>query len=247
VFGETPSGGTKIDKGSTVTLTVSTGPGTVQVPTVVGLPLANAERLIKASNLTVGKIQAQKSAQIAQGSVINTAPAAAQLVAKGTPVEIFVSSGAPLKKVPDVTGQSQDSAKSALQSGGFQVTVTTQPSSTVAAGKVISQNPAGGSQAASGSTVTIVVAKAPKNPNVNVPNVKSDPPALATSTLQAAGFVVSETTKNVTSSSKNGIVVAQTPAGGSSAKKGSKVTIVIGHYKAPTTTTTTSTTTTPHP
>jgi serine/threonine-protein kinase len=247
VFFQSPTGGAKVDKGSTVTLTVSTGPGTVQVPTVAGLPLANAERLIKAANLKVGKIQAQKSAQIAQGSVINTAPAAAQLVPKGTPVEIFVSSGAPLKKVPDVTGQTQDSAKSALQNAGFQVTVTTQQSSTVAAGKVISQNPAGGTQAASGSSVTIVVAKAQKNTNVNVPNVKSDPPALATSTLQAAGFTVGEATKNVTSASKNGIVVEQTPAGGSKAKKGSKVTIVIGHFKAPTTTTTTSTTTTPHP
>jgi serine/threonine-protein kinase len=247
VIGQDPVGGKKVDKGSTVTLTVSSGPGTVQVPTVSGDPLPNAERLIRQAKLKVGPIHYQKSSQYAQGEVINTAPAAAQLVAPGTPVAIFVSSGAPLKKVPDVTGQSQDSAKSALQNAGFQVTVTTQPSSTVAAGKVLSQNPAGGSQAASGSTVTIVVAKAQKNTNVNVPNVKSDPPALATSTLQAAGFTVSETTKNVTSSSKNGIVVEQTPAGGSSAKKGSKVTIVIGHFKAPTTTTTTSTTTTPHP
>ena len=59
--------------------------------------------------------------------------------------------------VPDVVGQTQADATTALQSAGFVVAVVTAASSTVPAGAVISQVPAGGAEATAGSTVTITV------------------------------------------------------------------------------------------
>jgi beta-lactam-binding protein with PASTA domain/predicted Ser/Thr protein kinase len=242
VFGQSPAGGAKADKGSTVTLTVSTGPGNVAVPGVIGEPLKNAENLIKQAGLKVGTLHQQTSTAIPQGSVLNTSPSAGALVPPGTSVEIFVSSGKPQVKVPDVTGQSESSARSTLQGAGFKVTTTTQTSSTVKAGNVISQSPAGGTQATSGSTVSLVIAKAPTT--ATVPSVKGQTASAATSALQGAGFTVTQTTRSVTKKTNNGIVLSQTPAGGSTAKKGSTVTIVVGQYTTTTTTTTTPTTTT---
>jgi serine/threonine-protein kinase len=160
-------------------------------------------------------------------------------------VELFVSSGKPLKAVPNVVGQSQSSATSALQSAGFNVQATTQPSSTVKTGDVISQSPSGGAKATAGSTVTIVVAKKQKPTNPNVPNVKGQTAATAASALQSAGFTVTQTPRSVKKKSENGVVLSQSPGGGTSAKKGSTVTIVVGQYIAPTSSTTTSPTTTP--
>ncbi len=57
--------------------------------------------------------------------------------------------------VPNVTGQTQAAATSAITGAGLTVgTVTQQSSSTVASGSVISQSPAAGTNVASGSAVT---------------------------------------------------------------------------------------------
>jgi serine/threonine-protein kinase len=246
VFAENPTGGTKADKGSTVAVTVSTGPGNTSVPAVEGQPLGGAERAIQQAHLKVGQVQQQTSSQIASGDVISTSPTAGQTVPINTSVEIFVSSGKPSVKVPNVVGQSQDSAKAALQAAGFQVTTTTQPS-TAKAGNVISENPAGGNDAPSGSTVTLVIATAQTNTTpqtAKIPSVKGLPAQTAANMLTAAGFTVNQATKNVTNQSKNGVVLSQSPGGGSNAAKGSPVTIVVGQIQA-TGTTTTPTTTTP--
>jgi beta-lactam-binding protein with PASTA domain/predicted Ser/Thr protein kinase len=245
VFAQSPTGGAKADKGSTVTLTVSSGPGNVAVPGVIGEPLKNAENLIKHAGLTVGALHQQSSTTIPSGDVVNTSPSAGASVPVGSSVEIFVSSGKPLVKVPDVRGQAASSAKSSLESSGLKVQTSKQTSSSVPAGDVISQSPAGGSDVPAGSTVSLVVAKAPST--AIVPAVTGQTATAATSALKGAGFKVTETTQNTTKQNQDGKVLSENPSAGTSAKKGSSVTIVVGHYVAPTPTSTTPTTTTTTP
>jgi serine/threonine-protein kinase len=178
--------------------------------------------------------------------VISTSPTAGQTVPINTSVEIFVSSGKPLVKVPDVVGQSQDSAKSALQSAGFQVT-TSSRADAAPSGNVVSQDPAGGSEASSGSTVSLVISTGPPKttPTATVPSVKGQQASAAADALKGAGFNVSQTTKNVTNPANDGTVLSQSPAGNSSANKGSTVTIVVGQLGQSGNTTSTPTTTTP--
>lgn len=68
-----------------------------------------------------------------------------------------VWSTTPPVAVPDVVGLDQAAATAALEDDGFAVAVVTAASSTVAAGLVISQEPAAGASASTGSTVTITV------------------------------------------------------------------------------------------
>ena len=69
-----------------------------------------------------------------------------------------VSTGPPLVAVPNVVGQTQAAATIAITGAGLTVgTVTSQPSSTVAAGSVISESPAVGTSVSSGSAVNLVV------------------------------------------------------------------------------------------
>jgi predicted nucleic acid-binding protein len=62
-----------------------------------------------------------------------------------------------LVEVPDVVGNDQATGTAALEAEGFVVAAQTAYSSTVAAGLIISQSPAGGVEAPEGSTVTITV------------------------------------------------------------------------------------------
>jgi beta-lactam-binding protein with PASTA domain/predicted Ser/Thr protein kinase len=231
VIGENPTAGKKVDTSSVVTLTVSSGPGSVNVPSVLGNTVGQAKQVLSQAGLKAGLIQHQSSGSVVTGEVIDTSPSAGQSVPAGSKVTLVVSSGPAKVTVPDVTGESQAQAKSDLHNQGFEVTVTDQTSSTVQPGNVISQTPAGNTQAAPGTTVTIVVAKAPTT--ASVPSVKGQTASAARTALQGAGFKVAQLSKTVIHSYRNGIVLSQSPGGGATAQKGSTVTITVGKYTAP--------------
>ncbi|MGH2868553.1 MAG: Stk1 family PASTA domain-containing Ser/Thr kinase [Solirubrobacteraceae bacterium] len=243
VIGESPNGGVKADKGSTVTLTVSQGPAKKNIPSVLGQSKAAATRRLRRDGLKVDTV-ARASQQYAVGQATGTEPSAGTAVAPGTNVTLFISSGPPAKQIPDVTGETRARATADLTNAGFKVADTTQPSSTATVGDVTSQNPSGGTSATPGSTVTIVVASAPTT--ASVPSVTGDTAAAATSTLTGAGFTVTRQTKKVTNQAQDGIVLTQAPHANAQAKKHSAVVIVIGKF-TPTNSTTTPTTSTTTP
>jgi eukaryotic-like serine/threonine-protein kinase len=242
VIAQDPGSGGRADKGSTVFLTVSSGPGTVTVPPVEGESVAAATHDLRHAHLRVSHTVSQSSTRFPAGQVTATDPVSGRSVARGTLVTLFVSSGKPAATVPNVVGETQTGATTDLTKAGFTVNPTTQASSTVPVGAVISQSPAANTTQPAGSTVTIVVATAP--PTATVPPVTGDPTAGAVSALRAAGFKVVQHTKTVTNPAQNGTVIQQSPAGNANAKKGSTVTITIGKFTSTTTTTTTSPTTT---
>jgi beta-lactam-binding protein with PASTA domain/predicted Ser/Thr protein kinase len=256
VVDEAPTAGVKADQGSTVTLSVSMGPGDVSVPSVEGLSQDAAKQTLRRAGLKFSHAVTQSSTRFKSGLVTGTDPGVARSVPRGTGVTLIVSTGAPDKAVPTVTGLSQAAAITQLNQDGFNPSSTTQTSSSATAGDVISQSPAAGSSQPQGSTVTIVVAKAPAT--ATVPPVTGDPVSGAVSALTAAGFKVTRTTKNVSQPAQDGTVLAQSPSGGATRPQGSTVTVTVGHYIATssssssssststtTSTTTTSTTSTP--
>jgi len=240
VISQDPGGGSKADKSSTVFLTVSSGPGTASIPSVEGEAVGAATRAIKHAHLKVSHTVSQSSTRFPDGQVTGTDPGAGKSVPVGTPVTLFVSSGQPTRSVPSVVGETQTGANTDLTRAGFNVNSTTQPSSSVPVGAVISQTPKAGAVEPAGSTVTIVIATAPAT--ATVPPVTGDPAGGAASALKAAGFKVVQHTKKVTDPTQNGTVISQTPGGNANAKKGSTVTITVGSY-VPGSSSSTSTTT----
>jgi len=243
VIGEDPAGGTKADKNSTVSLTVSRGPGNVSVPSVTGLSPAAATKTLHKAGLEVSHTVTQTSSSFPAGQVTGTDPSSGRPLPPGTAVTLFVSSGPPSKQIPDVTGDTQSAATNQLTNDGFNVNTVDRVSSTAAAGNVISQDPNGGSNAAPGSTVTIIVATAP--PTAAVPPVIGDPASGASSALTTAGFKVVTKTKKVTQQSKNGTVISQSPNGGSTQNKGSTVTITVGQFTQTSSSSSTTTSSSP--
>jgi serine/threonine-protein kinase len=253
VFGETPPHGSLVDRGSHVTLLVSSGPGSAALPSVKGLTSAEAvARLTKAGFKP--STESQASVTVPAGKAISTEPSAHTEAQLGSPVTVFVSSGPAAVRVPEVTGQSEAEAKASLRAAGLEPgTVTKQEAASAEAGKVLAQSPAAGGSLARGQTVNLVVGQAPKE--LEVPRVVGRSEAQAAGELGLAGFKPKSATRTVSKSEEVGIVLAQSPAGGGKAKRGATVTItigVLGQQTTPSTTTTTpppsttpSTTTTP--
>ena len=124
VVSQSPAAGTVVAAGSTVTISVSTGPPPApkpSVPNVVGLPEADAKTALEDAGFKVTTTQAA-NADVPAGAVISQSPAAGAVVAAGSTVSISVSTGAPAAPkptVPNVVGLSENDAKSTLEGAGF--------------------------------------------------------------------------------------------------------------------------------
>lgn len=159
VFLQDPRPSTRAPKGSSVTITVSTGKPKVEVPAVVGKDATAAADDIVNSGLLVRTVN-EPSSTVEKGKVIRTEPAAGTSVDKGSRVTVSVSSGVETAQVPNVIGRRQDEATSALQALGFTVKVeTVAVAGDADDGRVLEQSPNAGTDAPKGSTVTIRVGR----------------------------------------------------------------------------------------
>jgi eukaryotic-like serine/threonine-protein kinase len=243
VVGTTPPAGTIVAKGSRVSVVVSSGPGIVALPNVVGKKSSEATKILRDEGFRP-TVQSQSSDTVAKGLVISTDPAADTEVQAGGPVTVLVSSGPQEASVPGVTGETQANATAALAAAGFKVKVAKREVAEPAAGTVVSQSPSAGSQLKVGEQVTIVVAQAPKQ--MPVPSVVGQSEAQAQAALTSAGYSAHTVSRTVTDPAKVGVVVQQSPGAGSRPPSKS-VTIAVGALAQPTTSTTTTTPAPPPP
>jgi serine/threonine-protein kinase len=236
VFKQDPDAGSKVDKGGTVTLWVSTGPPKVTVPAVKGEQWTTAQQTLNQAGLVAIEHFVPGNTK---DQVTATDPPAGQSVPKGSKVRVNVMSGPQVSAVPSVVGMSIADAQTALHNAGFNGNPTYVNNSDAPQGQVISQNPAGGTSEPQGTTINLSVSNGP--PQVTVPDVVGYTSQQAVSTLEAAGFKVQQQYTS-TDPSQDNIVQTQSPAGNSQAPAHSTVVITIGQHSPgpppPTTTTT---------
>jgi beta-lactam-binding protein with PASTA domain/predicted Ser/Thr protein kinase len=240
VYEQDPDPGTKLPKGSLVTVLVSSGKPKVTVPSLVGdsRDAAVAELTTRGLEARVVPVPSSRPANV----VTAQDPRPGIVVVAGSSVRINVSSGPKPVAVPNVVGLTYDIATAQLQSAGFTVG-RSDVDSNQPAGEVVDQSPPGNSTASKGSSVTLSVSKGPTT--VTVPDVALQPVADARATLRAAGFKVTVVRQDTDDESLDGLVMSQDPAGSAQADPKSTVTITVGTYVPPPDVTTPTTPTTP--
>ena len=226
VIEQSPKEGTQVSKGSTVTLTVSSGPREVEVPRLVGLTYEDAVDALNEVNLEPRRVNVFSQKPV--GQVTAQTPKAGETAIEGSEVEVRVSKGAQEVEVPGVVGMSEANARTTLETAGFEVTSTEAPDDDTPEGLVAAQSPEGGTKAAKGSTVAITISTGPEL--ATVPDVVGQLVADARSMLQDAGFRPRTINQDVDDPSQDGVVLSQNPTGNAQARPGSTVTIVVGRF-----------------
>ncbi|HMX06517.1 MAG TPA: Stk1 family PASTA domain-containing Ser/Thr kinase [Microthrixaceae bacterium] len=126
--------------------------------------------------------------------------------------------------VPALIGLPRAAAQKLLDDAGLEAKFTEEPNATVAAGLVISQDPAAKTDVDKGSTVEVVVSTGVER--VEVPDVVGKPRAEAEAALTAAGLKV--TVNEVESEeAATGTVIAQNPAARTEVDRDSMVTLDV--------------------
>ena len=149
-----PSAESEAEKGSTVAITVSLGPGTVKVPKVNGLSVADAQAGARGQGLRDRGRDRGRPSSVPDGKVIGSNPSQGSRIAPGSTVELIASTGVKTAVVPNVLGLDRVSATTQLRKAGFVVNANPRDSDEPE-DQVLEQDPAAGEEVEIGTEVTI--------------------------------------------------------------------------------------------
>ncbi|HLF69343.1 MAG TPA: Stk1 family PASTA domain-containing Ser/Thr kinase, partial [Actinomycetota bacterium] len=203
---------------------------TVAVPDVRGLSLTEAQRTLDAAGLKSIQDRLEFSESVSEGNVISQDPPDGRKVPSGSKVNLVVSNGPERVEVPDLSGKTEEEARSALEDVGLTMgSVSSAFSDSVAQGKVISQEPAAGVRVDRNRSVDVVVSGGKRTSRV--PDVVGLDEAVARQRITDAGLnaVVREVCNT---SEKDGRVLDQDPPARQEVGEGSNVKITVN--RAPT-------------
>ena len=220
-----PGGGTQVERGSAVGLTVSSGEPAATVPDVIGRPEAEAVATLQGAGFatTVGW---QTDEEVPEGAVFSTDPWAGTVASTCRPVAVTVSTGPAPVTVPEVAGSTEADARAAIEGSGLTVDPVTRESSCEAPnGVVISSNPGGGTQVERGSAVGLVVSAG--EPQAVVPDVAGRPESEAVELLQDAGFAVGTVNQEASETVAEGSAIRSDPGAGTNASTCTAVTLTV--------------------
>lgn len=155
VISADPPSGTLLKRGSKVALVISGGPQPFDVPDFRGLTPQAAQDLAQESDLVL-QIATERvfSTDYDKGTVATQAPADGQVV-RGDTIELQISKGPELVKVPSVFQKSSAQAVAILEAAGFEVKVNRFLGAPLDI--CTGQTPSGGQFAPKGSVVTITI------------------------------------------------------------------------------------------
>ncbi len=249
VINQSPVGGTAVDPGTEVDLFVSSGPAAIPIPDVSGLTADGAVLELSRAGFTNVETVDEYSADVLTGFVIETNPAAGQVVPKEATIMVKVSQGQEPVPVPDLTGLTPQQAQAQLSTIGLVLVVSPDtievPIASGLIGAVAEQDPAPGVVVAVESQVSV---KLGDFQQVVVPNVVNMTLTEAEAAASAQGLLLLEDPPISTSDEAlNGIVFSQSPPAGATADEGSNLSVVAYLWDGTTTTTSTSSTTTTTP
>ena len=226
-----PAGGAQAEKGSTVRVTISSGPDSVTLPdNLVGMSPDEARQAVEALGLK-WEVNSSKVASdtVAEGKVAQTNPSPGSKVKAGQTITAYLSSGSDQVEVPDLVGMSQDQARSALKAVGLELGNVTTVDSDKDKDRIVSQDPETGSKVKKGTTIAVSISTG-KAAQVEIPTVVGISREDAEAQLKALGLNV--TVEEVSGSQPSGQVTAVEPGEGSKVDKNSTVKLKVSKGSA---------------
>ncbi len=234
VVGTDPPAGSRLDKDATVSVLVSQGPQPQTVQALAGSAAADARGILQAINLSVAEPDQEFFADADAGTVlaVTVTPRAGGepfdcsegcTALEGDTATLSVSVG----PVPDVTGESVDSATAILADRGLSVGGTIdETSESFEEGEVIGiADREDGNSWRPGDAVTLIVSSGP--PLFPVPNVIGLTRDQAKAALTDAGFEFEYNTFWDVVIDQATVVDGQDPAAGTERPQGSVVSMTI--------------------
>jgi beta-lactam-binding protein with PASTA domain len=184
---------------------------------------------------TISKGNSQYSDKVPAGAIVSQIPIAGMKEKPNTSISVTVSLGQNMKPVPDDVGKQQSDTYIDLINAGFLPSAQTKNDENIPVNTVISMDPAGGTQAVSGSTVTYVYSIGPLITMKDIPNLvgATFDNGKTTNALLNAGLKMGKVTHSWNNTVLLGKIVSTSPAFGTQSPQDTAVNIVVSNGKEP--------------
>jgi beta-lactam-binding protein with PASTA domain len=161
----------------------------VQVPAVIGLAPADAERAVAGLGLQIAVERQYYSATIPAGRIMTQMPLAGTKVRRGWQLRVAQSIGPQRVSIPDVTHESERAAELNIRRRGLEVASTAEiqlPG--VPADQVLAQSPPANASQVAAPKTSLLISATPDAQAFVMPNFVGQPLGSVSRTLQDAGF-----------------------------------------------------------
>lgn len=216
-----PAANAKAEKDAVISVWISQGADSVNVPDVANFTQAQAKDSLTRAGLQVGITRSENSGTVPRDSVIGTDPAANTPVDQGSTIVLIISSG--MVEVPDLTGKTSAEAKDILNTLGLTPTLIQTESEDKPVDTVLSQDKSGLVNQRSSITLEIAIAPTQVEVPTNLVNMTEND---AIQTLLVLGLAANPQPGTANTLEK-GRVEAVLPSGGTKVNANTSVVIYI--------------------
>lgn len=202
--------------------------GTLVVPDVVGMPEAEAFRLLDSLNLEPRKGDVHPDKDYPEGYVVAQNPVSPQIVKPRRRVYLTISGGEQLAVVPELKGRSLRDTKFALDRSGLKLgTVLRQISKEFPEGTIISQDVVSGAKVKHGSYIGVTESTGQSMDSLVVPNIVGKTLVDAQKILVQKGFKTGNITYQSNADLLPNTVIGQLPRAGDIASFGKPIDLFV--------------------
>jgi eukaryotic-like serine/threonine-protein kinase len=167
----------------------------VQIPAIVGMTPAEAERAVSALGLMLEVERQYYSPQIAEGRIMSQLPLPGTKVRRGWQVRVAQSMGPQRVAIPDVIKESERAAEWNIRRRGLDLaTVAELPLPGVPPDQVVAQSPPANASQVAAPRISLLLAVAADDPTYVMPSFAGQPLGSVSRTLQEAGFKLGSVT-----------------------------------------------------
>lgn len=198
---------------------------TIEMIDITGMDFDEAQTKLKGMGLSLEQSGTEASDEYEEGQIISQDPQEGTQLKAGDTVEVVVCASAEEAEVPSVVGDASEIAMQKISDAGFKASREFKYDSDVEAGKVISQDPKGGTSLKKGETVTIYVSQGSET--VKVPSLLGKTENAAKQALKDAGLNVGKVSQDYSNDYPAGQVMSQSTSSGKYLDKGDTVDLVV--------------------
>ncbi len=205
----------------------------VAVPNLIGMTEADAEKTIVPLGLKIGTARKVPHPDIPIGRVVAQYPRPGRKVKVGREIDLDISAGANVVKIPNLEGLPLPQAITALERAGFVIArVESIRSANVPAGRVAALFPPAGTEVRQGTEVVISVST--KTGTFPMPNLVGLNIETARGIIASHGMVLGQI-KSAVSTEPLGTVLFQYPEEGMPVISGDTVSLIVATDSNPAT------------
>jgi serine/threonine-protein kinase len=200
----------------------------VTVPDLVGIEKDEAEEELEKIGLKLRVVDETYSNEYEEGVIVSQKVEPGTKVKEGYTIEVVVSKGKQLVKVPNLINRNIEEIESILKEAGLKEgTVDYQYSDTIPANVIIDQDPDPFAEVEFGSRVNLIVSRGPEVKLVRMPNLVGLTEQAAKNALIAHELVVGEIIREHNDEYKAGVVFKQSIEAGTQVEANTPIDLYI--------------------